>query len=97
MRRPFAAIAAIAIALISCRAASERSREAALREKLFEMHRYPEDLQELVSEHYLRRIPMDSITWRGTTWIEVRAGAGVIDVRSGAPGKTRDGVLYRDF
>ena len=58
--------------------------------------RYPQDLQELVSARYLREVPIDPITDRRDGWalVAAGAGAGVRDVRSGAPGKARDGVAY---
>ena len=59
---------------------------------------YPNDLEELVSQRYLRAVPVDPITESASTWVlipsrdpEVR---GIIDVKSGAQGVTRDGQAY---
>jgi general secretion pathway protein G len=99
----------VAAALFSCRyEAMRRARDAALRDDLFEMRKaidnyyadkkqYPTTLLDLVSEHYLRRIPADPLTFSASTWIEVPKGDGVIDVKSGAPGKASDGTSYRDW
>lgn len=87
----------------------DKSRDAALQENLrvirvsldrfhADKGRYPETLEELVEERYLREVPMDPITESRTTWVLLESddGAtdGVADVRSGAPGTTRDGRAY---
>lgn len=65
--------------------------------------RYPQSLQELVEQQYLRDVPMDPVTERRDSWVLVPSAAspgvptGVFDVHSGAPGATRDGVAYADF
>lgn len=90
----------------------EKAKEAVLRENLASMRdvldkyysdqgRYPNGLDDLVTQKYLRRIPVDPMTDSGRTWIiippnETQKG-GVFDVRSGAPGKSRDGSFYRDW
>ena len=110
MARRTTVIALLALTLLGCFwERQQRSHEAALRDDLSEMrkaidnyfvdkHRFPDRLNQLVSDHYLRRIPMDPITL-GLTWIEVReqSGQGMVDVRSGAPGKSLNGVPYRNF
>jgi general secretion pathway protein G len=56
--------------------------------------RYPKDLDELVTRRYLRAPPIDPFTESSTTWqlIAPADGAeGVMDLRSGADGTTRDG------
>lgn len=90
----------------------DKAKEQVLKENLHGMRdaldrfygdrgEYPKNLQELVSERYLRTIPMDPITESPQTWIPVpQASDGdnrVWDVRSGAEGRTRDGVPYRDL
>ena len=97
----------------------DRSRETVLRHNLVGLRdvvnkfyadrsRYPKDLQELVSERYLRQVPLDPMTDRSDSWVLVpppggQGGAsgspsgGVFDVRSGAPGKARDGTLYASW
>lgn len=63
--------------------------------------RYPDSLQRLVDEDYLRAVPVDPITGSSDTWILTRGGeagaAGIVDVRSGAPGTSWSGVAYRDL
>ncbi len=63
--------------------------------------RYPDSLDELVSERYLRALPVDPITEHPDTWQMVapsgdEAGA-VYDIKSGAPGTARDGSAYADW
>ncbi|EHP44251.1 type II secretion system protein G [Cupriavidus basilensis OR16] len=63
--------------------------------------RYPESLQELVDRHYLRSLPVDPLTENNGTWLLIPpvdpAKGGVYDVKSTAPGQTRDGISYADF
>jgi general secretion pathway protein G len=90
----------------------DRAREVALQQSLFGMReaidkfyadhaRYPVDLQELVKEHYLRQMPVDPITERGDAWVLVPvadgAASGVRDVRSGAPGLSKNGTAYGNW
>ena len=90
----------------------DRSREAVLKENLFQMRdaigkyygdkgRYPETLESLVSEKYLRSVPVDPITEKKDSWVPVapdNAGTtGVADVKSGADGKTADGTPFAEL
>ena len=90
----------------------DRSKEAVLRENLHQMReaiqqyyadkgKYPETLETLATDRYLRKVPIDPITERSDTWIVVPppdgTQSGVFDVRSGAPGNGRDGTPYRDW
>jgi len=90
----------------------DRSKDAVLRSNLHQMReaiqqyyadkdKYPEKLGSLVTERYLREVPVDPITERADTWIVVPPPdpeqSGVFDVRSGAPGNGRDGTRYRDW
>ena len=90
----------------------DRSKEAVLRSNLATVReavdkyygdrgRYPENLQELVSKHYLRSLPKDPITDSTTTWVIIPPQdpdkGGVYDVKSGAPGRARDGTEYRSW
>ena len=93
----------------------DRSREAALRTSLAVMRsaidqfaadrgRYPETLQELVAERYLRSVPEDPLAdGRRDAWVAVDpppdgALAGrLFDIRSGAAGRALDGALYADW
>jgi general secretion pathway protein G len=58
--------------------------------------RYAESLNELVVRGYLPRVPADA-TGRTDTWQLRFENGGVSDVRSGSPGRTRDGVAYSDL
>jgi general secretion pathway protein G len=90
-------------------ASLDRSKEAVLKENLYQMRdaigkyygdkgKYPESLEALASDKYLYKIPLDPITESATTWIPVPPPdpqkTGVYDVRSGAPGKSLDGTEF---
>jgi len=90
-------------------ASLDRSKEAVLKENLYQMRdaigkyygdkgKYPETLEALASDKYLYKIPLDPITESATTWIPVPPPdpqkAGVYDVKSGAPGKALDGTEF---
>jgi general secretion pathway protein G len=57
--------------------------------------RYPDSLDELVGKRYLRSLPVDPVTESATTWTIVPPPGDVkgqvYDLKSAAPGKTRDG------
>ncbi len=89
-----------------------RSKEVALRENLKVLRvsldkyagdkgHFPEDLEQLVSEKYLRAVPLDPITESAQTWVLVNSTEaeqkGVVDVKSGAPGAGADGQPYGDY
>lgn len=62
--------------------------------------RYPESLEELVAKKYLRALPLDPITESTTTWLLVPpdgAVKGIYSIRSGAPGRNRDGLPFTDM
>ncbi len=65
--------------------------------------RYPESLAELVQARYLRSLPEDPLTGRSDSWVEVESPPDaavtgkVSDVRSGAAGRNRAGVLFADL
>ena len=85
-------IAAIAVPNIS--GTVNRAEETALRQNLTVMRRaiddyfadkgrYPDDLQILVAEKYLRFIPDDPVSDKEQDWFIVTAdGGGIIDVKS---------------
>lgn len=92
----------------------ERAREATLRQDLQVMRdaidkfhgdrgRYPGSLEELVSERYLRSVPVDPITESAATWralappADAQAEGELYDIRSGAEGNARDGRPYADW
>jgi general secretion pathway protein G len=71
--------------------------------------RYPKDLQELVQQGYLRAVPLDPVTDRADTWVllppssaaasvsTTTSTTSVGDVRSGAPGNSREGTPYASW
>jgi len=90
----------------------DKSKEAVLKENLFQMReaisryyadkgKYPESLDGLATEKYLRKVPLDPITESTATWLLVQPEdpqkGGVYDVRSGAPGKARDGSEFSQW
>ena len=90
----------------------DKSKEAVLKENLFQMReaisrhyadkgKYPETLDALAANKYLRSVPLDPITESTATWIVLQPQdpqkGGVYDVRSGAQGKARDGTEYMQW
>ena len=90
----------------------EMAKETVLRENLHQMrdatdkfygdnNRYPNNIDELVTRKYLRRIPPDPITDSEKTWVIVPPSdsqkGGVYDIKSGAPGKGKDGTAYNSW
>jgi general secretion pathway protein G len=93
------------------------AKEAVLRSNLMRMRdaidqyfadkgSYPSSLQTLVSEGYLRDVPLDTITQSKDTWTTVPAEAdpskptadpGIYDIKSGADGTASDGSRYSDW
>ena len=93
-------------------ASIDRAKEAVLKENLNQMRdaigkyyadkgRYPESLEALITDKYLRRAPVDPITESTATWIVVppedTTKGTVYDVKSGAQGKSIDGSGYLDW
>ena len=90
----------------------DRSKEAVLRENLASLRdalqkyygdkgRYPDKLDDLKRERYLRRVPVDPLTSSSATWLVVpppdAAKGSVYDVQSGAAGSGSDGVPYKEW
>lgn len=94
-----------------------RAKEATLKEDLFRMrdaidqyyadkNRYPSSLDELVSDRYIRAVPVDPFTQSADTWQTTSsdadpsnpsAGPGISDVKSGAEQSAIDGTAYADW
>ena len=105
------------LALTQYRNAVRSAKEAALRSDLFLMReaidqfyadkgKYPDSLDALVSERYLRAVPKDPITRESETWQTVQAdpepgsvsaSAGIYDVKSGSNDTALDGSRYADW
>ena len=73
----------LGLALPEFRNSIKKTREAVLKEDLFQFRKlidqyyqdkgkYPLTLQTLVEEAYLRKIPEDPMTKSATTWVEIR-------------------------
>jgi len=93
------------------------SRESVLKEDLFRMrdaidqyyadkNQYPATLDALVSEGYMRAVPVDPFTKSSDTWQAIPAEAdpnnpttepGVYDVKSGSDQTAQDGTKYSDW
>jgi general secretion pathway protein G len=99
-----------------------RAKEAALKENLFTFRscidqykadkgRYPESLQTLVDEKYIRKIPLDPFTASADTWAvdyeeeestetaapTAEEAPGIIDVHSGSDRIGLDGTAYNTW
>lgn len=62
--------------------------------------KYPDTLNDLVSQRYIRSVPIDPITQSTTTWKLVPSKSSdknVFDVKSGAKGKSKDGSEYANW
>jgi general secretion pathway protein G len=75
-------------------------------EYTFDKKKAPQSLQDLVSEGYLRAIPMDPITGSDQTWRTVIEDAltsvdqtdpGIWDVHSGSDQKSLEGTPYAEW
>jgi general secretion pathway protein G len=108
----------ISIAAPIYRTSIIRSKEAVLRDDLFTMRSLidqytvdkqaaPQSLQDLVSEGYLRDIPVDPFTGSNQTWEEIyesdvlmdpnQTMPGITDVRSGSDLRSLAGDLYSSW
>lgn len=88
----------------------DRSKEAVLRQDLHVLReaidkfhadkgQYPAKLEDLVSARYIRDVPVDPITEKSDTWVIVPppdkdVEGDVYDVKSGAPGESKNGTAY---
>ncbi len=90
----------------------DKSKEVALRENLQVLRsgidkyyadrgEYPAALGDLVTQRYFRKVPLDPVTESATTWQLLPSAdadkPGVADIRSGAKGKTRDGIPFEQL
>jgi general secretion pathway protein G len=94
-----------------------RSKESVLKNNLFTMRtvideytydkqKAPQTLQDLVSDGYLRQVPIDPITGNAESWRLIMEDAtntvnqtqpGIFDIRSGAEGTSLEGTPYSEF
>jgi general secretion pathway protein G len=105
------------LATVGARNAVLLSREATLKEDLFRMRdaidqyyadkgKYPSDLSALVTDQYMREVPLDPISNSRDTWQTVpaepdpanpSADPGIFNVKSGAEGTSLQGQAYTEF
>jgi general secretion pathway protein G len=105
------------LALTQYRNSVLHAKEAALRSDLYLMRdaidqyyadkgKYPETIETLVTERYLRAVPRDPITGSNDTWQTeqaeresgaVASQAGIINVKSGSPDTALDGSRYGEW
>ena len=92
-----------------------KARETILKENLRTMRKMidqyagdkeklPQSLDDLVTEQYMRDVPIDPITGQkdwvvdiGDDTVSREGGTGVVDVHSAAAGESSDGVAYQDY
>jgi general secretion pathway protein G len=104
------------MAMTQYRNSIQTTREAVLRSDLFMMRdaisqyyadkaKYPESLEALVADRYIREVPTDPIA-RTTNWETEAAPAepgtlsssqGIYDVKSTAQGVSLEGIPYSEF
>ena len=105
------------IAAAQMRTAPIKAKEAVLKEDLYALRdvidqyfadkgKYPESLDTLVEDAYLRKIPVDPFTNEDSTWATVQAetneddpqaAGGIVDVHSGSDGTAIDKSRYSDW
>ena len=95
----------------------QRSKESVLKNNLFTLRtvideytydkqKAPQTLDDLVSDGYLRQVPIDPITGSADTWKLIMEDAsntvnqsmpGIFDVRSGSDGTSLEGTPYSEW
>lgn len=111
----FIMIILLSVALPTYQRSVQHARETVLQENLWQMRRsidqyasdkgkFPTSLDDLVTEKYLREMPIDPITEKAT-WQEIQeedtlstdGGQVLKDVKSLAEGEDSDGKKYEDY
>ncbi len=105
------------LALVGYQNSIVRAREAVLKEDLFRLrdaidqyyadkNKWPQSLQDLVTDGYVREVPEDPITNSAESWQTVPAEAdpanpsaepGIFDVKSGSDRTAMDGSPYAEW
>ncbi len=89
----------------------EQSREVVLKQNLHGLRtaidqyyrdkaKYPESLQILADERYIRTVPEDPMTSRTDSWVIVPPKGGqaqVFDVKSGSTAQTKEGISHASW
>lgn len=108
------AIVALLLSIITPRYIHQttRAQEVSLKENLTTVRNaidqyysdkgfYPISLQELVDQHYLRKVPLDTITNSNNTWKMIYTNDSnkkyILDIKSGALGISEDGTEYASW
>jgi general secretion pathway protein G len=108
------AVVAMLLSLVAPRyiRQADKAKEAVLRENLTALRlaidqrygdkgAYPDSLDQLVEERYLRKLPVDPITQRSDTWqtvtLDEEGGEGIYDVKSGAEGLGMNSTAYSSW
>lgn len=87
-----------------------RAREAVLKENLFTVRevidqyyadkgKYPDTLQELADNRYIRQVPEDPFTKSVETWVTIApdSGEGIFDIHSGSDLIAVNGTPYNEW
>ena len=105
------------MALVQYRNSILTAKEAALRSNLFQMRdaidqyyadkgKYPESLNALVTDRYIRAVPKDPITNSTDSWQTIQADsepgtlstqAGIYNIKSGSQDTAMDSSRYSDW
>ena len=105
------------LALVGYQNSIVRAREAVLKEDLFRLrdaidqyyadkNKWPQSLEDLVADGYVREVPEDPITNSAESWQTVPAEAdpsnpsaepGIFDVKSGSDRSALDGTPYAEW
>lgn len=112
----FILIILISVALPTYRYTVQHARETVLRENLHQMRKaidqyvadkgkYPQSVDDLVEQKYLRDRPVDPVNDNSTEWEQVmgddpnnpEGGQGMTDVKSLAEGEDSDGKKYKEY
>ena len=107
----------IAVALPIYTRSIQRAKESVLKNNLFTLRtvideytydkqKAPQTLQDLVSDGYLRQVPVDPMTRSADTWKIIQEDAtntvnqtepGIFDVRSGSEATSLEGTPYSEW
>jgi general secretion pathway protein G len=107
----------VSLAMNNYRMSIRTAEEATLKSNLYRMRdaidqyyadkgQYPASIQALVTDGYLRAIPMDTITKSTDTWTTVpaepdpskpTADPGIYDIKSGSDAVAMNGTRYADW
>ena len=107
----------VSLAMNNYRMSIKTAEEATLKSNLYRMRdaidqyyadkgQYPASIQALVTDGYLRAVPMDTITKSTDTWTTVpaepdpskpTADPGIYDVKSGSDAVAMNGTRYADW